>query len=139
MLQEVKGPSVIANNLIIVLKTAAFVQLFFGTCKLFLNFFAGMTDIISSLIIFISAYKLNFVLSALYPIGNIANLIVMMAQIGVFIQKNNQSLFSGDPTRNVFYIVSAFSLIFYIISTYFAFQAYKEFKRISFEIFLLNN
>ena len=76
---------------------------------------------------------------ALYSLGNVANSLLILSQIGIYIQKNNQSLFSGDPTRNLFYLVAALSIIFYIVSSHFAYESYKEFKRISFEIFLQNN
>jgi len=135
MLLEAKGPTSYSQRLILILKVIAIVQLFLGTAKVFLNFFAGMTDIISSLIIFFAAFRLNFCLCSLYVIGDLANVLIIAATIGIYIQNNNQSLFSGEPHKNAFYVISAISIVFYIVACYFAYESYREFKAISFQLF----
>jgi len=139
MLLEAKGPTPYSQRLITILKLIAFIQLFLGCGKVFLNFFAGMTDIISSLIIFYAALKLNFCLCSLYVLGDLANMIIIIATIGIYIQNNSQSLFSGEPQRNTFYIMSGISIVFYIVAFYFAYESYREFKAIAFHLFQNSN
>jgi len=134
--EPVYPPTTKSRDLVKTLRVLLYIQLFLGFFKIFGgDFGSGFTDLIGCWILYQAYTYLSHCNVIIYSFFNGLNVIQLLAMIGVIIQ-NSESFFQNSyfPYGGTFLPMIVYSsLIFYIVSLYFAFEAYKEFKAITME------
>jgi hypothetical protein len=135
------GPSIPPPNeksrkLVSILKKLFWIQLILGLCKIIVMFmgigYAGFGDLIAAYFIYRAYDSIDFCSCAIYIISTIYETVLALNRVFGLIQ-NKLPLFSNSGAQNFAMVLTILSLLFYIVAVYFVFQAYKEFKAISYE------
>ncbi|CAK81904.1 unnamed protein product (macronuclear) [Paramecium tetraurelia] len=111
-----------------------FLQICLALGKLYYDMWAGVAEFTSAFILWCAQAQLNYCNCVIYIFFCLMNTFLIVVNFMTDIQnKVNLEQLSNDG-RNQF-LLQAISLTFYIVSVYFTFQAYKEFKGIAYDVY----
>lgn len=115
-----------------ILKRLMFVQIIVGLMKFLFNPFIGIIDLLT-------AFQMNFTYNQLSYCNSVTFVILQLINIFIIVLSFGKAIQNLDPILDASFIViykfwvQAFSMVFYIVSINFGFEAYKEFKGISYD------
>ena len=134
--EPVYPPTTKSQELVRILRICLYIQLFLGIFKILAgDFGTGFTDLIGCYILYQAYTYLSYCNVIIYSFFNGLNVIQLIAMIGVIVQ-NSESFFKNSYFPNggtLLPLVVYLSLVFYVVTLYFSFEAYKEFKAITLE------
>ena len=129
---SVPPPNEKSLMLISILKKLFFIQIIVGISKFVYSPWTGVVDLLTAFQINFSYNQLSYCNSVTFVCLQLMNIFIIVLSFGQAIQ--NLQPISGADFKVVYkFWVEAFCIVYYIISINFGYEAYKEFKGISYE------
>ena len=116
-----------------ILKLLFFLQLVLAGCKFYYSILEGTTEVIACLLLYFAFSQLSYCNCVIYIFFCLMNFFYLIVYFGTSVQ-NKRKILNNDFDNFYFLMVSLVSVFLYVISIYFAFLSYKEFKGIAFDI-----
>lgn len=136
-MEQVQPPTDESKKMVNVMKIIMIIQILFAVTKLVLFFGVNepgfaFTELLSAYFIYIGYYLLSYISLSLYAFFSLYHFTEASVIILTMIQ-NKSSIFTADTLRNTLVVFIFISIVFYLITVYFTFHAYKSFKIVAYE------
>ncbi|KAM3146823.1 hypothetical protein pb186bvf_000977 [Paramecium bursaria] len=110
------------------------IQLALSLIKFYFQIWGGIAEFISIFILCSALSQLNYCNCVIYIFFCLMNTFVIIVNFLTDIQ-NRVNLETQPQSQQYQFVLQSASLTFYIVSVYFSFQAYREFKGIAYDVY----
>jgi len=130
---SVPPPTQKSKILVKILRVLFILELIICFPKLLFSIWSFLMELVGCIYLYYAYNQLNYCNCVIYIFFCMINIVNILDILGNLIQQNVE-LLSNDPINSLILADSGLSFILYVVSIYFTFQAYKEFKGIALDI-----
>ena len=130
---SVHPPTQKSKILVKILRVLFIFELIICFPKILFSIWSFLMELVGCIYLYYAYNQLNYCNCVIYIFFCLINIINILDILGSLIQQNVE-LLANDPINTLILVDFGLSFILYVVSIYFAFQTYKEFKGIALDI-----